>query len=603
MENKENIFKRWWKLAQPSKKYLFGQTFFFVVYAVLLCMITIFTAKTINCMYEGDWKGAFTYLAIELITIVLRCLSMHIQYKFYNKQIYHIRHLVAKKIYSKILSCKDANFKDVSKEKVINIALNNMSYLSEFPDTIAGFMGYVFQVLFILVTVFISNYWAGIIIVLLGIINFFAYYFFNKKLGRIMLKRYEKKDIMFKSYSKVLDGKEVITELHSEGKYEDELIGHVDSYSKTYAHYYTVTSHKAYLYFIFWNVIVYAIAALMLFFVSNGSLDIAIYLIIVPYLSSCTEKLNALFDKTTGLENMRVDVDRVNLILNLSDEELAKYGEFNKEPEGYNLGLIDVSATTNCKYGLKNADISFKMDAINVIKGPSGSGKRVVFDLLRRYIQNTSGKVLLDNLDLFNYNEKTFKSHIDYCASHPIFINGTIKENLLLVEKNFKKIQTLCEEIEVIQDINNLPNGFETQITQISSLETRFLIGLIRALLSNSKILMIYELPQDVQESFRQKLIEILLKLKNKTIILFTHTDEYDSIADLCYVTTKGNVKLLKATKSSTGSKPNKASAVTKSQSATKTSQARKAKEKPTTKKHQAKKTEVKPTAKTKKQG
>lgn len=562
MENKENIFKRWWKLASPNKFYMFGQTLFFVIYAILLCVITIFAARTINCMYEGDWQGAFLNLGIELLTIVLRCLSMHIQYKFYNKQIFHIRNLVTRKVYSKILSCKNANFKDVSKEKVINIALNNMSYLSEFPDAIAGFVGYVFQVAFILVTVFISNYWAGIIVSILGVINFFAYFFFNRKLGKIMLKRYEQKDVMFKSYSKVLDGKMVINELHSEEKYEEELIHNVDTYSKTYGHYYTVYSQKTYLYFIFWNVIVYAIAALMLYFVSNGTLDIAIYLIIVPYLSSGTEKLNALFDKTSSLENMRVDVDRVNLILNLSDEELSKYGEFNKEPEGYNLGLIDVTATTDCQYGLKNADISFKTSAINVIKGASGSGKRVVFDLLRRYVKPISGKVLLDNLNLFDYNESTFKSHIDYCASHPIFVNGTVKENLLLVEKNFKKIIATCRDIGVLTQIENLPNGFETQISQINSNATRFLLGFIRALLSNSKILMIYELPQDIPKSFRKELIDILMKLKNKTIILFTHTDEYDEIADLCYKVTRGKVSIVAKMTKNKASHENKTSKV-----------------------------------------
>ena len=55
----------------------------------------------------------------------------------------------------------------------------------------------------------------------------------------------------------------------------------------------------------------------MLFFVSKGTLQMATYLIIVPYLASCTDKLNTLFDRTSSLENMRVDVDRVNLILNM----------------------------------------------------------------------------------------------------------------------------------------------------------------------------------------------------------------------------------------------------------------------------------------------
>ena len=160
----------------------------------------------------------------------------------------------------------------------------------------------------------------------------------------------------------------------------------------------------------------------MLYFVSQGTLAIEVYLVIIPYLSSGTTKLTELFDKSSFLENMRVDVDRVNLILGLSDKELIQYGEINAETIGYNLGLISVNYENADKssenYGvLKDVDISFKMNAINLIKGSKGSGKRLIFNLLRRYIKPQSGTVLLDNLDLYSYNEATFKSHIYYCSS------------------------------------------------------------------------------------------------------------------------------------------------------------------------------------------
>ena len=547
-KTRENIIKRWYKLTEPHKGYFLGQILFYVGYTIFLTIITIFAARTINCMYASDWNGAFLFLGLELLTIILRNVSMHIQYKFYGKQIKHIRLVVAKKVYNKILSLKDSAMSEVGKEKITNIAVNNMANLSEFPDAVASFIAYIFQVVFTLVTVFISSPIAGVIVAIIGVINFFVYYAFNKKLGKLLLERHEKKDDMYTSYCKVMDGKLVINELQGKKKYKKELLTGIAEFSDSYAKYYNVYSLKNNIYWATWNVFIYAVAALMLYFVSQGTLDIAVYLIIVPYLTTCTDKLCTLFDKTSNIENMRVDVDRVNLILNLSDKELVKYGKINADDEVYNLGLIDVSyaSPVDPNYKIENVDISFSMGGINVIKGAAGSGKRIIFDLIRRYKRPDSGLILLDNLNLYHYSRNTFKNHIDYCSSHPLFINGTIKENLALIDNNMRRIKKVCEDVGILEYINKMPKGFKTRIEDVNSHGLLFLLGLARAMLSRCNILMIYEFPQDIDDIFKQNVLELIKKLNlNKTIIIFTHENGYDAIADLVYEIKNGKVEII----------------------------------------------------------
>ena len=61
---------------------------------------------------------------------------------------------------------------------------------------------------------------------------------------------------------------------------------------------------------------------------------------------------------------------------------------------------------------------------------------------------------------------------------------------------------------------------------------------------------MIYELPENTPNTFRTKIKRILTKFENKkTIILFTHTDVYDSIADMTYVVKNQKVKFVKIKK------------------------------------------------------
>ena len=548
----ENLFKRWYKLCEPNKKMWFFQVAFYIAYAVIYTLMTIFAAKTINCLVEQNYKGAFFWLVIEFLDILLRNLCLHIQYVFYGNHYAVILKNITTKIYNKLFLSEEKGLKRLTTEKIINIAQNNMGYAAEFPDYVAYIVRYIVQVIIALVTIFISNVYAGLIVIVLGVINFFVYNFFNKKLGHLMQKRHEKKDLSFQEYSKIISGKPVIEELNATDIYKEKLLNYIDDYSKEYKKYYLTNSCRDNIYYTIWNVVVYAITALLIFLVSKGTMELAVYLVIVPYLTSCITELNSLYSKFGGVENMRVDVDRINMILSLSDKQLVQYGNVNKTADGYNLGFIDVSHNspeTNIK--LSNVDISFKMHGINIVKGEHDSGKRILFNLLRRRIRPDKGTVMLDNLNLFDYNERTFKSHIDYCSAHPYFLKGTVKENLLVANKDFSAIETIVEKFGIQDVIKNLPQGYDTPISDIQNGETRFWIGLIRAALSKCKILMIYEYPDDVSDDFHILLKNIISTSENdkRTLIFFTHKNDYDNLADLMYEIKNGKVKMVKATK------------------------------------------------------
>jgi len=213
------------------------------------------------------------------------------------------------------------------------------------------------------------------------------------------------------------------------------------------------------------------------------------------------------------------------------------------------LGFVNVTCNATSKETsfIKNADMSFNMGTINLVKGEKGSGKRSIFDLLRRYRKPNDGLIMLDNLNLYYYNEKTFKSHINYCSSHPEFIKGTIRENLRLVKKNMTKIKSYCNELGLMKYIQKLPKGFDTDISDIKDIAMLFMLGLARAALSDCNILMIYELPQDVSEKFKKNIKKLLTQQEiRKTVILFSHSDDYDDIAETIYEVDNGVVKLIK---------------------------------------------------------
>ncbi len=102
-----------------------------------------------------------------------------------------------------------------------------MGDASAFPDYVASILQYSVQVAIAIVTIYISNIYAGLIVTALGIVNFFVYNKLNKRLGSILNKRYEKKDLSFKEYSRILSGKSVISELDAKEEYRKKLLSHI----------------------------------------------------------------------------------------------------------------------------------------------------------------------------------------------------------------------------------------------------------------------------------------------------------------------------------------------------------------------------------------
>ena len=81
----ENVIKRWYKLCEPNKRDWALQIITYVLYAIINALMAIFAAKTINCLYNHDWSGAFFWLGVEFLDILLRNIFMHFEYCYYAK--------------------------------------------------------------------------------------------------------------------------------------------------------------------------------------------------------------------------------------------------------------------------------------------------------------------------------------------------------------------------------------------------------------------------------------------------------------------------------------------------------------------------------------
>ena len=176
-------------------------------------------------------------------------------------------------------------------------------------------------------------------------------------------------------------------------------------------------------------------------------------------------------------------------------------------------------------------NISFKADQGSVIAlvGSSGSGKSTIAGLVTAFLNPSSGKVLIDGIDLSKVDLKSFRSQLGVVLQDDFLYEGTIRENILFPRPSASE-KELIEAVNgayVDEFTNRFENGLETVIGERGvklSGGQKQRISIARALLANPKIVILDEETSNLDtesESYIQKSLQILMK--NRTTFVIAH--------------------------------------------------------------------------------
>jgi ATP-binding cassette subfamily B protein len=145
--------------------------------------------------------------------------------------------------------------------------------------------------------------------------------------------------------------------------------------------------------------------------------------------------------------------------------------------------LHDVSFTTNP--GQTTAFI-----------GSTGSGKSTIVNLILRFYDVTGGNIIVDGADAKEVKQYELRNKIGYVPQQSILFSGTIESNLRYADENAsdERIRSAAEVAQVMEFINDKPEGFNTEISQggknVSGGQNQRL-SIARALVKNPEILIL----------------------------------------------------------------------------------------------------------------
>lgn len=108
--------------------------------------------------------------------------------------------------------------------------------------------------------------------------------------------------------------------------------------------------------------------------------------------------------------------------------------------------------------------------------------------------------------------------------------NLSIYENLALINPDRNKIIEVCKKVRLHEFIENLPNGYDTIIseggTTLSGVQ-RQRLSIARTLLKESEIILLDEITSSLNKELSLEIFELLLELKEShTILIITHKNE-----------------------------------------------------------------------------
>ncbi|KAG0648369.1 ATP-dependent bile acid permease [Hyphodiscus hymeniophilus] len=233
--------------------------------------------------------------------------------------------------------------------------------------------------------------------------------------------------------------------------------------------------------------------------------------------------LDQLGDMIAHVQESKVSVDRVEEFLN--EEETEKYEQLRHDNVDENGKKI---------IGFKNLDIKFEIGKLNIIAGPTGSGKTSLLMALLGEMTLIKGSVYLpggySREDVRTDPETGLTETVAYCAQQAWLVNANIKENILFAapfdEKRYKDVIVACA---LERDLEILDAGDETLvgekgITLSGGQKQR--ISLARALYSNSKHVLLDDCLSAVDSHTAKWIFDNCIRgplMNSRTCILVTH--------------------------------------------------------------------------------
>jgi ATP-binding cassette, subfamily B, multidrug efflux pump len=258
--------------------------------------------------------------------------------------------------------------------------------------------------------------------------------------------------------------------------------------------------------------------------------------------------IRMLADRFNTLQMGIVSTERILSLLD-SDQYLPNNGTFVPKTVKGAVTFKNVSfAYTENNMVLQNINFHVEAGHTLALVGATGAGKSSIINLLNRFYEINEGQILLDDVNINQYDISTLRSHIAVVLQDVFLFSDTILNNVTLGDSSIslEKVTEIAKLVGAHDFIEKLPNTYHYNVMERGatlSVGQRQLISFMRALVHDPKIIILDEATSSVDTETEEMIQNaIATMLQNRTAIVIAHRLSTIQKAEHILVLEKGKI-------------------------------------------------------------
>ncbi len=265
--------------------------------------------------------------------------------------------------------------------------------------------------------------------------------------------------------------------------------------------------------------------------IMHNSLNFGVLASFILFAQRLFDPLRQFAEKFTAIQAGFTAIERISEILN---EPIEIRDPINQNSFSATIRTGEIRfervwfAYKEDEFVLKDLDFTIHPGEKIALVGPTGAGKSSIIRLLCRLYEPTRGRILIDGIDIREMAQAELRRHLGVILQEGFLFAGDVKRNITLGDEySFTEIQVAATKTNVASFIEQLPQGYDTQLrergTNLSAGQKQ-LLAFARAAVRNPEILVLDEATASLDvgtESLIQDALEHLLE--NRTAIIIAH--------------------------------------------------------------------------------
>ena len=552
MQNKQEqwtVLKRLMSYLKPYGLLTFLALSFLLATTVIKSVIPLVASHFIDQYLSNFNQLAVTVLLVYYGLYILQTLVQYVGNLLFARVSYSIVRDIRRDAFANMEKLGMSYFDKTPAGSIVSRLTNDTETISDmFSGILSSFISAVFIFLTTLYTMLVLDFRLTALVLLFLPLIFLLVNLYRKKSVKIIDKTRSLLSDINSKLAENIEGIRIIQAFNQEKRLQAEF-DEINQEHLVYA-YRSVALDALFLRPAMSLLKLLGYAVLMAYFGYRGlylGITAGTMYAFIQYINRLFDPLIEVTQNFSTLQTSMVSAGRVFALIDERTYEPLQENGQTEIKEG-NIRFEHVCFSYDGKHPILD-DISFSVNKGETIAfvGHTGSGKSSIINVLMRFYEFRSGRVLLDGVDIRDYSQEELRKNIGLVLQEPFLYHGTIKSNIAMYQDiSDGQVQAAAAFVDADSFIQELPQGYDSPVSERgSSFSTgqRQLLAFARTVASQPKILILDEATANI-DSETESLVQASLAkmIQGRTTIAIAHRLSTIQDANCIYVLDKGRI-------------------------------------------------------------